>query len=354
MELTGELIDNKILITKSKQVGRLFNKSRFGKPLTGNRLHLNLLEGVFLLGEGKLRIFYEKEAISFQQLFEKASIDIPHFEQKYIVFRDLRKRGLFAQLNFESGDYEIIVTSKQSENKSKNRLSRIYTFSERDRIKIIQLTDYLKTFEKREIDLWIAIVDEEGDITYYDISKITPSGENRKHKFNKTKGILLENRVVIFDKKSSEKLFKKEFIGKPFEGGLQISFVEALYLMENKVLNLFKLHGSKNISFSKFLKIAKKTQPDIELRIFVYRDLKKRGLIVKTGFKFGTHFRVYTRNPDQIHAEYLIQVVEKEYNEVWSEISRAVRLAHSVNKGFIFGKIKDDKIEYIKFGRLRP
>ncbi|MBN2603225.1 MAG: tRNA-intron lyase [Candidatus Thermoplasmatota archaeon] len=350
MELTGELVDNKILITKSKQVGRLFNKSHFGKPITGNRLYLNLLEGVFLLGEGKLRIFCERKEIFFKELFEKASSNIPHFEQKYIVFRDLRKRGLFAHLNLESRDYEIIITSNQPENK----LSHIYTFSERDRIKIIQLSDYIKTGLKQKINIWIAIVDEEGDITYYDISEINICGQNKKFKFTETKGILLENRVLIFDKKSSEELFKKEFIGKPFEGGLQISFVEALYLMDSKILNIYKVNESKSIYYSKFLKIAKKTQPDIDLRIFVYKDLKKLGLIVKTGFKFGSHFRVYTRNPDEIHAEYLVQVVEKEYEEVWSEISRAVRLAHSVNKEFIFAKINDDKINYIKFGRLRP
>lgn len=350
MELTGELVDNRILITKSKQVGRLFNKSHFGKPVTGNKLHLNLIEAVFLLGEGKLRIFCERKEISFEEIFEKASINIPHFEQKYIVFRDLRKRGLFAHLNFDSGDYEINITSKQPENK----LSRIYTFSERDRIKIIQLLDYIKTAVKQGTDIWIAIVDEEGDITYYDISEIDIYGQNKKYKFSEIKGVLLENRIVIFDKKSSIKLFKKEFIGKPFEGGLQISFVEALYLMESKILNLFKVHESKSISYSKFFKIAKKTQPDIDLRIFVYQDLKKRGLIVKTGFKFGSHFRVYTRNPDEIHAEYLVQVVKNEYEEVWSEISRAVRLAHSVNKEFIFAKINENKIDYIKFGRLRP
>jgi tRNA-intron endonuclease len=124
--------------------------------------------------------------------------------------------------------------------------------------------------------------------------------------------------------------------------------------MESKILNLYKVHESKSISYSKFFKIAKKTQPDIDLRIFVYQDLKKRGLIVKTGFKFGSHFRVYTRNPDEIHAEYLVQVVKNEYEEVWSEISRAVRLAHSVNKEFIFAKINENKIDYIRFGRLRP
>jgi tRNA-intron endonuclease len=299
-------------------------------------------------------LFKDREEIFFEQLFEIACENIPHFEQKYIVFRDLRKRGLFAHINMESGDYEIIITSNQSEGKSKNILSHIYSFSERDRIKIVELTNFFKKASKHKINLWIAIVDEEGDITYYDISKINLIGENRKHKFSKTKGILLENRAIIFDKKSSEELFNKEFIGKPFEGGLQISFLEALYLMEKKILKLYKSRDTKCIPYAKFFKISKKIQPDIDLRIFVYNDLKKRGLIVKTGFKFGSHFRVYTRNPDEIHAEYLIQVVNKEYCEIWSEISRAVRLAHSVNKEFIFAKINEDSIEYIKFGRLRP
>ncbi len=29
--------------------------------------------------------------------------------------------------------------------------------------------------------------------------------------------------------------------------------------------------------------------------LIAYRDLRNRGFIVKSGFKFGTHFRVYER-----------------------------------------------------------
>ena len=95
-------------------------------------------------------------------------------------------------------------------------------------------------------------------------------------------------------------------------------------------------------------------QSDVKSRLIVFKDLKKRGLIVKTGFKFGAHFRAYAQKPDDTHAEYLIHVVEKDFKSIWAEISRAVRLAHSVNKEIIFARIENSKIDYIKFGRLRP
>jgi len=97
-----------------------------------------------------------------------------------------------------------------------------------------------------------------------------------------------------------------------------------------------------------------KLQPDILLRLNVFHDLKQRRLLVKTGFKFGTHFRVYTQQPDTTHAEYLVHIVEKGFTSIWAEISRGVRLAHSVNKDFIFARVDGDSIQYIKLGRLRP
>jgi tRNA-intron endonuclease len=95
-------------------------------------------------------------------------------------------------------------------------------------------------------------------------------------------------------------------------------------------------------------------QPDIEQRLTVFKDLKQRGLLVKTGFKFGAHFRAYTTQPDKTHAEYLIHVVGKGFRSIWTEISRAVRLAHSVNKEFVFARVDGSTIDYIKLGRLRP
>lgn len=100
--------------------------------------------------------------------------------------------------------------------------------------------------------------------------------------------------------------------------------------------------------------MMQKLQPDIVQRLMVFEDLKQRGLLVKTGFKFGAHFRAYTKQPEKTHAEFLIHVVEKGFQSIWAEISRAVRLAHSVNKEFVFACIDGKTIDYIKLGRLRP
>ena len=69
MQISGELIEDNIIINKPNDVGRLYNKSNFGKPLSGNKLQLNLLEGVFLLDEGKISIKKGKEKIDLVSRF---------------------------------------------------------------------------------------------------------------------------------------------------------------------------------------------------------------------------------------------------------------------------------------------
>jgi len=348
MQAIGELVNNKIIIQKSRDVGRFYNKSHLGKTKSGDKLELDLLEGVFLLGESKIKIFHNKKEVDFQTLLKIAAQNISNFEIKYLVFRDLRKRGNAIRLSEDDG-FDFLIYKKNDE-----KPFFVSTFYERNTIKINEIKDLIKHAVNRNGDLWFGVVDEEGDITYYDVSSIDITGETKENKFSKTKGILLENRAVIFDKKTAEKLFEKEFFGKPFGEGIQLSMVEALYLMEKEVLELEKINENKKLSLNEFKDFIKKSQPDIDLILMVFKDLKKRGLIVKTGFKFGAHFRAYTKKPEETHAEYLVHVASKNFKTLWAEISRAVRLAHSVNKEIVFACVEEEKIDYIKFGRLRP
>lgn len=346
MQITGELTDNKIIVKKPKDVGRLYSKSHIGIPLAGNKLELNLLEGAFLLGEEKIRIFRNKSEINFQELVKLASKNITDFEIKYLVFRDLRNRGHSIGLCEEKN-----ITFAQVKDGKKQFL--VSAISERDNLDLDATIDLTKNVEKQGKELWIGIVDEEGDITYYVVSLIDPEGKNKEHIFRKTSGVLLKDRVAVFDKNASKELLEKEFYGKPFGDGLQLSLVETIYLIEKGFIDVETSEGEK-IFKEKFEKIVLNLQPDIKSRLEVFRDLKKRGLIVKTGFKFGTNFRAYTTKPDDTHAEYLIHALDRDFKGTWAEISRAVRLAHSVNKEIAFATTDKGKIEYIKFGRLRP
>ena len=350
MQILGELVDDEIIFKRPKDIGRLYNKSHFGKTITGNKLQLDLLEGGFLLEEEKIKVFHNDEEINFQNLVKIAAKQVPKFEIKYLIFRDLRKRGYAVKLSEEDKDIDFYIYRKEKGEKT----CFISAFSERDILDLEDTKNLIKDLTKKNRKLWFAIVDEEGDLTYYDVALADIRGSTGEHVFSKATGILLENRVVVFDKKLAEKLLQKEFFGKPFGSGLQLSMVEALYLMENDIISIQNIDYRKKLSLKEFKAFIQQSQPDIESRLTVFRDLKKRGLIVKTGFKFGAHFRAYTEKPDETHAEYLIHVVDKGFRSIWAEISRAVRLAHSVNKEIVFARVDNDKIDYIKLGRLRP
>ncbi len=351
MLISGDLVDNHIIVKKPKDVGRLYNKSHFGEIISNDKLKLNLIEGVFLLDENKIRIFHNDKEIDFQELVKITQKQITDFETKYLIFKDLRNRGLVIKLCNKNEKTTFYQFRPRIGKKKKQIL--ISTFSEREILDLEDTEILLKEITKKKGELWFGIVDEEGDITYYHVTTLDLAGEIEKSVYSKAKGLLLKNRIILFDNKLSENLLKKEFFGKPFGDGLQISLVEALYLTELGIISVNTIDGKK-LSKDEFKKIIQKLQKDINLRYIVFKDLKKRGLLVKTGFKFGSHFRAYTKQIDETHAEFLIHVVKKGFKSIWTEISRAVRLAHSVNKEIVFAKVDGKKIEYIKFGRLRP
>ncbi len=350
MDISAELTNNHIIVKKSSDIGRLYNKSHIGTLVSGNFLQLDLLESVFLLDEGKMILFQNKKSIKFPQLLKFAAQQVPEFETKYIVFKDLRNRGHAITLC----NSNIPVTfCKFKQNNENTPSCMIAAFSERDILDIDATKQLIQQVAKKNTTLWFALVDEEGDLTYYDISGVNLAGDHSEQHYPKGTCILLKNRLILFDKKLADQLLQKEFFGKPFGEVLQLSFVEALYLLERSVLEI-QTNDGKELSEKKCITLMKKLQPDIEQRLMVFKDLKQKGLLVKTGFKFGAHFRAYTKQPDKTHAEYLIHVVEKGFTSIWAEISRAVRLAHSVNKEFVFACIDNRTIDYIKLGRLRP
>lgn len=354
MQLSAELKDNKIIVEKSRDIGLLHSKSHFGTPLSGNKLALDLLETVFLVGEKKLKVFHKKKVLGFDILVSLALSTFPHFELRYLVFRDLRKRGHIVKQRAENSIICFSIETPKKTNDVSEKTQVLYVFSERDTITIDTIHALVHTSEQENTCVWFSIVDEEGDITYYDVSSVDLQGQTKRHVFPKGSSILLDNRVLVFDPKLTSLLQSKEFFGKPFGDGLQLSLVEALYLSEKNVLEISHAQESKKYSKENFKRLVEKQQPDIDSRLLVFTDLKHRGLLVKTGFKFGTHFRAYTKNPEETHAEYLIHVVKKGFQSIWAEISRGVRLAHSVNKDFVFARVDGERITYIRFGRLRP
>ena len=350
MPANGLLTETGIRVEKPRDASRLHAKSQYCQPLSNNQVLLDFIEASFLVTEQKL-VIHDKDnkPISFQDLVRIASATYPHFDCRFLIYRDLRNRGYTIQQY--SNNKEITFSHHP---KNKDDLARfISVFTEHDVFSVKNTHALINYASTMKTLLWYGIVDEEGDLTYYDVSLFSPKGSITAGNYRKSNAVVIDDRAIIFDKAVFKNLHDTEFYGKPFGPGLQLSIIEALYLVDKKIIQLM---SPKSISLTRAQVVKKyqKIYPDLLRRLAVYKDLKQQGLIVKTGFKFGAHFRAYTRQPDKTHAEYLVHVVLASYEQRWAEISRAIRLAHSVNKEILFAQVNKKSVEYIKLGRLRP
>ena len=159
---------------------------------------------------------------------------------------------------------------------------------------------------------------------------------------------------MVFEPSHASYLHGNGFYGKELGEALQLSLIETAHLMRKGILTVKNGKTGRAISQDTFLRQARKVQRDFDTRLQVYEDLKSKGLIVKTGFKYGSHFRAYAEHPDTCHARFLVHAVPKSYKSMWPEISRAIRLAHGVKKEMLFGLVSRDGTEYIKLKRVRP
>jgi len=163
---------------------------------------------------------------------------------------------------------------------------------------------------------------------------------------------LKEDRIIVDDEAAASRLLQKSF-GKRNKGGLlELSLVEGVYLIERGSITVNK--GKHEITADDITKIAK--EENFQLKCKVYADLRERGRIVKTGFKFGAHFRVYGRDESiEEHSKYLVHVVPESTVYSFHEVSRIVRLAHGVKKDIIFAVVDDEgDITYYKIERMTP
>lgn len=137
------------------------------------------------------------------------------------------------------------------------------------------------------------------------------------------RGYLIGGAVVVTDINEARKLYSMGgFYGKfvnedkvklnEVEGvttPLQLSIVEALYLMDKGLLEILDPNGNK-LSRDDLLRAGRNTVTNFDQVYAIYRELKEGGFVVKSGLKFGSLFAVYERGPGIDHAPVLLHFIE--------------------------------------------
>ena len=157
----------------------------------------------------------------------------------------------------------------------------------------------------------------------------------------------LSGDLVIIKCDKSEKLHNKSHYGIFTDEGLQLSLIEALYLMEKDKINVSK--NDEKLSIDDLVEIIH--EKSLYSKYIVFRDLRNRGYIIKTGFKYGSEFRLYERgtSPGEGHSNYLVKVSSENEDIQLSDLSSYVRVAHGVNKYLLFAVVdQENDITYYK------
>ena len=155
------------------------------------------------------------------------------------------------------------------------------------------------------------------------------------------RGILANGIVSIKIEEGSKRpiaLHEKSKFGKIEADFLQLSLIEACYLLEKGRLNIYEDDAQCSVGY--LIDLLK--QQEIYGKYIVYRDLK---------------FRLYNRGggPNQSHSDYLVKIIFEDYNINALDFASYVRVSHGVNKKLLLAIVDDDfDITYYDITWTRP
>lgn len=347
--MPGELVGDTVTVKDQKEASQLYSKGNYGYPMRGGGSELDLSEALYLVESNRLQVMRNGNEVSFDELFKEASKSVDVFDVKYQVYRDLRSRGFVVKTRTGSFDMAVYPRGKTVSNSRPQFMVR--AVSERMGVDITDFSSEILKIKDQGYEILYGVGDEEGDVTYYKMSVRNPEGSVFFGKTDRVaKGVLISDRVFVFDDEDRELLKVAGHFGKDVGEMYQLSLIESKYLLKNGLLDVFDNTGKK-LTFESMR--PSEEDEDLSLRTSAYFDLRSRGLVVKTGFKYGTHFRVYEGSPDDSHAKYLVHAVSASDVATWPEISRTVRLSGGVKKNILFCRI-GDRTEYYEFKWFRP
>src|SRR3989344_3193792 len=169
-------------------------------------------------------------------------------------------------------------------------------------------------------------------------------------------GVFVDGEVIIEDQPNAMELYDKSRFGALVKNRIDLGVLEACYLLESEKI-IITNRKNKPFTVESFIKSAKKYEPNFLVKYQVFKDMRKRGYIVKTALKFGADFRVYDRGvkPGEDHARWILYPVHESSVLTWHEFSAKNRVAHSTRKRLLLGVVDDEgDVSYWEARWLRP
>ena len=333
---------------------RFYDSRGYGRPVDGGALELAPVEAAHLLYRGDLD---GVDGQSFRTFLTSAAVSATAF----LVYKDLRDRGFYLSPAREAwvadgvalggsprgddrggADVDFVVYPRGSGPWDGEVAYRVAVAGEREPVAAADLGGVV-----------LAVVDEESEITYLETARPEIEGTSAIDLPEGVAGELLEERAFVWN--PPVELYERGFYGQRLDDQdgevLQLSLLEAAYLADRGALAV--TGGAEAV-----VACGRDAEGErFDRRLRAYTELRERGVVPKTGFKFGADFRTYAHvdSVDDLgHSELLVRVLAADHEFAPRDLALDVRLAHGVRKEMVFALVDGEGVEWVSVGRLTP
>ena len=167
------LTDHVVAELEDKNAKKLYDLSRFGEVVDG-QIRYSFVESMHLVKQGKMNLkSLNNRAVGYKKLMKDALKQDPHFWVRYRVYADLRERGYVVKTALKFGaDYRVYERGvKPGEDHAK---WVVYPVPEASSLTWYEFAAKNRVAHSTRKRLLIGIVDEEGDVTYYECKWLKP------------------------------------------------------------------------------------------------------------------------------------------------------------------------------------
>ena len=160
-------LTKEIISSNDAEAYALYQKSTFGEPV-GDKIQYSLSETLFLVEKNKLEVLAGNKKVPYKNLINRFRKIDSKIQIKYQVFKDLRERGYIVKTALKFGA-EFRVYDKGAKPGKKHAKWIVFTDHESKKLTWHEFSAKNRIAHSTKKNLLLAIVDEEGAITYYEV-----------------------------------------------------------------------------------------------------------------------------------------------------------------------------------------
>lgn len=164
----------RVITENSDEARDFYNKSRYGDLLEDGTVQLSLLEGLYLLEKKKILVLDGRnKEMSTNLYLKRATKQESNFWVRYSVFKDIRDRGYIIKTALKFGaDFRVYDRGiKPGEDHAR---WIVYPIHEASTLTWYEFAAKNRVAHSTRKRLMLGIVDNEGDVTYYEVKWVRP------------------------------------------------------------------------------------------------------------------------------------------------------------------------------------